>query len=352
MANFLTANLVKYQAKITQMFQASELRFRNPAVFNFMRRSTEIMIPTHNDIKSAAKRTTGEVNFMDRQSRSLGTSGEVYNHTGVKGDSTVLVPSWTAYDDKMYYSLKQANESVFSLDDEVLTQMMNININFAEGLESAAATYIHSNRSGVNGYARQGTFNTTNDVFEITEDDTNFKATGFRAVQIMKTAMDANKWRGWSFTAICDTLMFDKLEAIAAQGSGNSDNLTFQFSGMNFIKSVELDALAVALGYTDGYCVVIPEGQVATLDWIPVQNRQAIQTKVNKYGTIIHPPTGLTLATHEYEARADESGNNSQNQDVKFEVQAFDYISFNHAPLTTSNETPLQAFAFVSEGGA
>jgi len=70
-------------------------------------------------------------------------------------------------------------------------------------------------------------------------------------------------------------------------------------------------------------------------------------TKVNKYGTIIHPSTGLTLATHEYEARADESASNSENQDVKFESQIFNYISFNKAPLTTADETPLQAFAFV-----
>ena len=225
--------------------------------------------------------------------------------------------------------------------------MMNININFSEGLESVAATYIHNNRSGVNSYARQGTFNGDNDVFEIEEDDTNFKSTGFRAVQIMKSTMDANKWRGWTFTAICDTLMFDKLEAIAAQGSRNSDNLSFQFSGMSFIKSVELDALAVALGYSDGYCVVIPDGQVATMDWIPVQNRNAISTKVNKYGSLIHPSTGVLLGTHEFEARANESGNNSENQDVKFEVQAFSSISFNYAPLTTANETPLQAFGFV-----
>ena len=84
------------------------------------------------------------------------------------------------------------------------------------------------------------------------------------------------------------------------------------------------------------------------MDWIPVQNRNAVSTKVNKYGTVIHPPTMLTLATHEYEARADESGNNSENQDVKFQVQIFDSISFNLAPLTTADETPAQAFAFVA----
>lgn len=347
MANFLTANLVKYQAKITQMFQAGELRFRDPRVFDFMRRSTEIMIPSHTEIKDAAKRTTGEVNYMARSSRSLGTSGEIYNHTGSKGDSAVLVPSWTPYDDKFYYSLKQANGSVFELDEQIMLEMTNMFINFSEGLESAAATYLHNNRSGVNSYDRQGTFNGTNDVFEIKQDTTNILSTGYRAVQIMKSAMDANKWRGYALTAVCDTVMFDKLEALANQGSGNSDNLSFQYSGIEFIKSVELDALAVALGYDDGYCVVVPMGQVACLDWIPPQNRAGIDTKVNKYGTLVHPSTGLTLATHEYPTRADETANNGRNQDVKNEVQGFVYLSLNSAPLTTADEEPIQAFAFV-----
>jgi hypothetical protein len=347
MAKFESANLVKYQAKITQMFQAGELRFRDPAVFNFMRRSTELMIPSHNEIKNAAKRDTGEVNYFARTSRSLGTGGETYNHTGAKGDSNILVPSWSALDDKFYYSLKQANGSVWSLDDEIMSEMTNVFINLAEGFESTAATYIHNNRSGVNVYNRQGTFNGTNDVFEIPADTTNILSTGYRAVQIMKSAMDANKYRGMALTAICDTVMYDKLEALANQGSGNQNNLSFQYSGVEFIKSVEMDALATALGYTDGYCVIVPMGMVSTLDWIPVQNRQGIVTSVNKYGTIIDPNTGLSLATHSYEARANESANNSENQDVKVENQIFTYLSFNHAPLTTADETPLQAFAFV-----
>lgn len=349
MTKFTTANLVKYQAKITQMFQAGELRFRSPAVFNSLRRSTEIMIPSHNEIKNAAKRTTGEVNYFDRSARSLGTGGEIYNHTGVKGDSSVLVPSWITYDDKFYYSLKQANESVYTLDDEILSEMTNLFINFAEGLEGAAATYVHNNRSGVNTYTRQGSFNATNDVFEIINDSANIFSTGYRAVQIIKSTMDANKWRGGNLVAYCDTVFFDKMEALANQGGANSNNLSFQFSGVEFIKSVELDALAVALDvtYTLGYCVVAQMGTLATLDWIPPQNRQGIITSVNKYGTIIDPNTGLTLATHSYEARADESGENSENQDVKVENQVFTSISINHAPLTTSDETPLQAFALV-----
>jgi hypothetical protein len=347
MANWTAADLVKYQAKITQQMQAGELRFRDPAVFNVFRRNTELMLPSHNEIKNAAKRTTGEVNYVGRKSRSLGTGGEIYNHSGTKGESAVLVPSWTAYDDKFAYSLKQANSSLYSLDEEIMAEMTNLNLNFIEGLESAGASFVHNNRSGVNVYGRQGTFNATNDVFEITEDVTNERGTGYRAIQIAKSAMDVNKWSG-PMTAFCDTVMYDKMQYLAAQGSQNANNTAFQYSDVEFVKSPELDALAVALTYTDGYMVMAPQGTLSVLDWIPVQNRQGVVTQQNVYGSLIHPTLGIALATHSYEQRADESSLGGENQDVRTEVQMFSYLSFNHAPLTTAEETPLQAFGFVA----
>ena len=206
---------------------------------------------------------------------------------------------------------------------------------------------MHTNRSGVNTYTRQGTFNAVNDAFEITVATTSVLDTGYRIVQIIKSTMEANKWRGGTLVAYCDTIMYDKLEALSANGAGNNINSSFQFSGVEFIKSVELDALAVALDatYTNGYCVVAQKGTLAVLDWIPIQNRQGVVTSVNRYGTLIDPNTGLTLGTHSYEARADMSAVSSENQDVKVENQVFTSLSFNHAPLTTTDETPLQAFA-------
>lgn len=346
MANYLTANLIKYQAKIQTMFNQGELRVRTPDVFNSLRKNTEFMIPSHKEIKNSAKRTTGEVNFFARSSRSLGTGGEVYNHTGTKGDSQVVVPSWTAYDDKFYYSLKQANGSVYNLDEEIMNEMVNLNNNFSEGLEQASVDWLFANRSGVNVSTSEGAFNATNDAFEITEAFTNLTDIGYRVAQIIKANLKINKWSGM-LTIYCDTIGFNKMQALAANGAGNSINTSFQFSGMTFIHSVELDAKAASLLYTKGFYIVEPEMTTAVLDWMPVQNRQGIITTENRYGSIIHPSTGLPLATHEYSERADETANNSENQDVKTEVQVFSYLSFEKAPLTTTDETPLYAFAIL-----
>lgn len=347
MANFATAKLTKYQAKIAARMQAGELRFRNPAVFNFFRRNVELMIPSHNEIKNAAKRTTGEVNYIKRSARSLGSGGEIHDHTGVVGDSGILVPAWSVYDDKFKYSLKQGNDKVWETDELVMAEMINMFTNWAEGLESAAATFAHTNRSGVNiANGVEGTFNATNDVFEIEEDVTDILKTGFRAGQIIGSTMMLNKWSG-ILTILCDTTGYNKMRALAAQGAQNATNLSFQFDNKEFILSPELTSLAAALSYTKGYFIAIPEGTVGVLDWIPVQNRNGVTTKVNEYGTIIDPNTGLVLATHQYEARADESAGAGDKQDVSVEVQSFTYLSFNHAPLSVANSTPLQAFALV-----
>lgn len=346
MPNFATADLTKYQAKVTAGFQAGELRVRMPEVFMSLRKNTEMMIPSHQQIKYAAKRTTGEVNFFNRSTRALGNGGEIYNHTGVVGDSSVVVPAWTPYDDKFKYSIKQANSSIYNLDDMLMNDMVNVNNNFSEGLEQVAADFIHANRSGVNVSTAEGTFNGTNDVFEITEDYTNIGSTGYRSLMIIKSNMRINKWSGVN-TIYCDTVGFNKMSVLANQGQGNQYNTSFQFGTDTFIHSPELDAKAAALVYTKGYFIVEPDNTTAVLDWMPEQNRNGVVGPNSRYGTLIHPATGLPLASHEYTARADESGGAGENQDVKVEVQIFSYLSFNVSPLTTADESPLQAFALV-----
>jgi len=346
MANYLTADLIKYQAKLTSGLQAGELRVRTPDVFNALRRNTEMMIPSHKEIKNAAKRTTGEVNFFARSSRALGTSGETYNHTGVKGNSAIVVPAWTPYDDKFKYSIKQANSSIYNLDEELMNEMINLNNNFSEGLEAAAVTWLFANKSGVNVSVAEGSFNGTKDAFEITENYSNIGSTGYRALMIIKSNMRNNKWSGAN-NIYCDTVGFNKMSVLANQGTGNDINTSFQFSADTFIHSPELDAKAATLSYSDGYFIVEPMGNTAVLDWMPEQNRNGAPSPDGKYGAMIHPTTGLPIATHEYAARANETANGGENQDVLIQVQAFSYVSFNAAPLTVTDETPLYAFALV-----
>lgn len=347
MANYATADLIKYQAKIAAQFNAGELRVRTPKVFMSLRQSTEFIVPSHKAIKNAAKRTTGEVNFFARSTRALGAAGEIHNHSGSVGDSNIVVPSWSVLDDKFKYSIKQANGSVYQLDEMLMNEMVNLNNNFSEGLEAAAVNWIHANRSTVNPAAVEGAFNAVNDAFEITEAFTNIMSAGYRTAQIIESVMEINKWTGGRYVCYADTIFYNKMQSLVNNGSGNNLNTSFQFGNIEYVRSPEMNAKAAALGYTKGYAIVVQERNTAVLDWMPEQNRMGFVGPDNKYSSIIHPTTGLPLAMHEYSARADESGSAGDVQDVSTQVQAFTYLSFLHSPLTVAGETPLYAFAII-----
>lgn len=333
--------LVNAQARLLNAFQAGELRFRMPVTFMEFLRNTAIMFPDYAGLRTREDRPV-DAKYFTRSARSLGT-GRSHNHTGSVGASGSLTPSWTTYNDVFVSTLKQGDNNVFSLDEMTTNELNNLVANFAEGTETLATNYLFNNRSGVNTATVEGTFNGTQDAFEITE-----SANGDRAAQITKQIMHINKYSG-NYTIFCDTVAFNKFEFQANQGTGNSQNLSFQFMGINFVHSVELAALAggLAAPYTNGFWIAVPDGMISALPWIPIQNRQGVQTKENQYGTILNPVDGLQYAVHSYEERVDGTSTGGFTQDVKTEVEGSIDLAFEHAPLTTANETPIQAFAFV-----
>jgi hypothetical protein len=158
--------------------------------------------------------------------------------------------------------------------------------------------------------------------------------------------MEVNKYGGMA-TIFCDSVSFADFQKQAAQGIGNSVNLSFQFAGVNFVHSINLTASAATLGYTKGFWVIVPDGTVGILPWIPKQNKMGIITQVNKYGTLVNPITGLDYGIHSYETRADNSSINGYLQDVLTQYQVYIYLAFAKAPLSVANETTIQAFGIV-----
>lgn len=339
MAKYTPSNLVTAQAKLTQKFAASELRFRNPATFLSIAKMSEIMFPDSKVLRTREDRAL-EAYYKKRTARSLGAT-RAHNHTGTKGDSDKLTPSWLTYGDKFYLSLKQADNNIFTLDEMLMNEIENSVANFAEGLETAAVDFIYAGRTQVNGAAVEGSFNGVKFAYEITE-----ATNGTRAIQITTTVMDVLKY-GQNVTIYCDSISFNKFRFQAAQGATNATNLSFQFLNTTFIHSPELSAKASADAYTKGYWVVVPDGTAGVLDWIPKQNREGKVTSVNTYGTLINPVDGLTYALHTYEERADESANNGQKQDVITQFELSIDLALEQAPLSVANESTFIAFALV-----
>jgi len=345
MANRTLANFSTAQARLLGAFQAQELRYRNPVTYLAFLMSSNIMFPNYEELRLREDRAI-DTNYKIRSSRALGSGGRIFNHTGTKGDTAVLTPSWSTYDDGFNISLKQADNSLYSLDEQLASELQQITSNFAEGLETIATAYIFAQRSGVNIATSEGAFETALGVntFEITE-----ATNGNRAIQISKSVMHVNKYSDSNLVAFCDTVAYNKFLFDAAQGAQNSTNLSFQFNGVTYIHSVELGALAVALDATfnKGFWIMAEMGTFGVLPWIPKQNRNGVETSVDTYTSMINPIDNNMYAVHSYESRANDSANNGSAQDTVTQYEISIDVALEKAPLTTLNETVFLAFSLV-----
>lgn len=346
MANYLPSNLAVGQASLTQSFQAGEMRYRDPVVWKNLLAGQALATPDYQSLRTRDDRAY-DVDYMVRTSRALGST---YSHTHSygKSDTQKFTPSYATVSDGFYTSLKQADRNRRSLQEMYNHELMNAVLNFTEGLETASSDFLFANRSQVNGVTAEGTFNATNDVFEITE-----ATEGNRAMQITNSTMDLLKYQGFALDVYCDTISYNKFKYQFAQGGGNSENLNFQFTEGNvtYFHVAGFNGDAAALLYTKGYWQVVPKGMAVALDWIPKQNREGVASTsiggVAEYSSIINPIDGAEYGIHKIWAGADETANNGMVQDVKEDVQIFLQYSLNLAPLTTATEYTNIAFALV-----
>lgn len=348
MANYVSSALAKAQAKLLGAFQNSELRYTNPAVYMLFLAQAQIMFPSFDAIRTREDRTV-EAYYAKRSSRSAGT-GRSHNHSGNKGDSGTLTPSWTTYNDKFSISIKQADNNVYSLADMFTNELTNLFINLLENAETVGTTYLMTNRSHVtaatfsNANDDLGVFNGATYVHEIPSSAmmamNNFNAMFGSTIQ---TVMNVNNYS--NYTIVCDSVAWAKCNFIAAQGQGNATNLSFTLNGVTFIHAIKLNALAVALGYTEGFAFAVPEGTIGCLPWIPKQNREGLETKIQTYGSVINPIDNQLYAIHDYPTASDQSSAGGYTQDELEQYEGSIDLAFQHAPLSAAGETPIFAFA-------
>jgi hypothetical protein len=341
MAIYTTAVLVKEQAQLTGAFANSELKFSSPEVHLLFLRNAMIMIGDYQAMRTREDRVI-ETNYFLRSQRAL-TTGRTHNHTGAVGDSGTLTPAWATKADKFASTLKQADNKIYTKEQIANNELFNSMINLTEGQEVIAAAALFAARSGVNTATTDGSFNAVDDTFEITE-----STHGDGAMQITKMVMRINKWKG-NYTVVCDPISFRKFEAQANQGAGNSTNTSFQFAGVTFVLDLTLSASAAGLvaAYAKGYWMVVPDGTIAGLPWIPLQNRMGVDDKEASYGSILNPIDGSQVAVHSYSERADGTAKGGYTQDITYETELSGDWAYEIAPLSTAGETPVQAFAFV-----
>lgn len=339
MANYDPSNLKVGQAALLASFQRAEMRFRDPVVWKSMIANAPLSVPNAEQLRTREDRAY-EVDFFKRTPVALG-SARSHNHTGTKSDTAIITPSFSTYSRPFYTSIKQADNNTKTLQEMFNHELENAAIDFTEGLETAAATYLFNNRSQVNGVTVEGSFDGINYVFDVGSAD--------RAMQITRSTMDILKYQNPAgLDLYCDTVAYNSFEYDRSQGGGNNNNLSFQFdSGVDtFYHVPELNSLAAGISKTNGFWIAVPKGMAVALDWIPKQNRMGVDMgSVAQYGNILNPIDSATYAIHKYWEGADETANNGYTQDVKEEYELSIDVAFELAPLTVANETVAQAFA-------
>lgn len=337
MANFSPTNLVKAQALLAKKYQAAENRFKATPVLSLGLSNRDALIPGHEGLRTREDRTV-EANILVRSKRSTGTS-RTHNHSGNRGDSMTVPLSWSIFSDKFSISLKQLDNNVFGFEQVLAQQMDNTMKNILEAIETATVTYLQSERTEVNNATQGGSFDATNDAFEI--------STANQYFQIIKSMMRQNNHRG-ELDVILNPLGFIDAEYQAAQGAGNNANLTFQFNGMTIAESIDLTDANYA---NTQLALAMPKGSFGLLPWIPKQNRNGwgdYNSYEGGFGTIMDPyGLGLDFAVHGYAQRADTSASNGNTQDVLLEFEMSVDIANILAPLSTANETVVYEVAKV-----
>jgi len=342
MAIYSSTGMVKAQIMVNQAFEQDK-RFNTPEVWLLFMRSNPQFFDQYASLRIRDDKAD-EANYFKRTSRALGSS-KTHNHTGTVGDTGVITLDWGIYSDVFAKTLMQADGKIISAEDIMNNELVNTFINFIEQLEDESSSYLVDNRSGVNVAAINGTFDATNDVYEISA--TNYLTSG---IQITKAVMYANKYgKGMPMTIVCDPVAFVEFERQANQGTGNSANTSFQFSNVRFIMDVGLTAKAAAIDvtYTKGFWIVVAEGTIGAATFIEPKYKQGVSTTVNTYGSIQNPIDGLLYGVHSYETRADGTSKGGTTQDVVTEVQIYQEVAFSKAPLSVAGETTIQAFTFV-----
>lgn len=337
MANFTLSEWAKAQARLKDKFQSIEMKSKIPTAMRFFLDKRDISIEGLKGLRYREDRPQ-EAYYKIRQARGATGASRNFSHTGVDGDSAKIDLSWVTYLDKFSISMKRYDNNLYSFNDALAQNMMNVFINLKDAMDTAALTYLDTNKTQANLAAKLGTFNATNDVWEVPfgKEDDFFRNS--------KSMMRQNFYTG-AYNALLDPVASALAEKNIAQGSGNATNLGYQFSG---ITGIEHTALADA-NYLTGLGYFFTPESIAALDWIPKQNLAGFgnlenATKDNPYFTsIIEPYFGLRLAVHIYKEGADTSASNGSAQDVVWQYEFSIDMSLNHAPMTLASTTPIMA---------
>lgn len=331
----MTDTLLKAaQTRLAQRMTEAEFRQKSRPVLEVFRKNTNFLIPNIEQIKLSENRSI-EVDLFARTTDTI-ASERKYLHSGNQGSTQKVTPTWTTYARTFSVSLKQMNNNFLGAVESLSNDLLNAYIDIHDELETDALAYLATNKTQVNPATANGAFDATNYIWDVNNGNEDFY---WSYIQSM---MRQNKYNG-AFNVISDATMYAKALTFAAQGQANQINKGFQFQGLNHYESI--DDFSLPTGHVGG-SYIIPEGMIGMIPWIPGENRRGEGDPDSFVGGFYSMPdlfgTGLEFAVHSYRERADNSSRVSGvNQDVNKEYEISIDVSFQKAPISTANVSPI-----------
>ena len=326
MANFVPSALVAGQAKFSDRMLGGEWRLPDSAALSTAE-TGGVANPMLIDLRTREDRTINAY-FPIRQAAISGTA-RAHDHTGAAGDSLAQPITWSTFSEPFSISLKQGDNNLFAFSEMYASSKRNAVYNLLDRLDAWFVAALQAARTQVNNGGGKGTFNSTDDQYEVPLAEINY------FYQNCKQSLRYNLFRG-ELIGIVDDAAMTLAQRLSEQGSANATNYGFQFSGMQIFDTTR----TIASGY-DGSAMFFENGLVAVIPWIPVQNRKPIDPNkaasyLGDYGsfTIAEWP-GVQFAEHVYATRADGSGVGGYTQDELFQVEISIDVGFVDAPLST-----------------
>jgi hypothetical protein len=352
-ADYVASALLPFQARINKKYNAAELReLQNPILRNALNYADLLAGPQKvQDIKQSDKRAVYTY-YLKRMAATNGTARS-YAPTGVQADSGQVTLSWVTFSETLAQYMQVGYDNVF--DDVTLLdhQIMDKQRILRERIGTYIVQQLHNNRTQTSYSATLGpggtdatkimSFNGTNFAFE---NSATYLSTFFENAA---NVMAQNKYYD-NLDVIADPVIYRQARYLQAQGQGNAQNLSYQFTKYNpdGIMFHSVLGTSVAENYPNGCAIVLPYASFSCIPWIPKINRDTwgnYSEYNGGFGTI-PDGTGLPLvyAVRAWTQKIDGSGNGSVTQTVQVNMELSVDIAFNTAPISNSGETPVYEF--------
>jgi hypothetical protein len=345
MANYVDSALLAAQAMIAPQFNEAELREMQNPILRVGLANQGYLLSDVEAIKQSEKRAVKGYQFK-RMAANNGTARS-HNFSGDQGDSAEVTLNWGTFTENLGLHMGVSADNVMSYASMLANQIQQKQRILRERIAKALIENLHAGRTQVaNSLVRNASFNASSDTFEITQDNKD------QFFAFVRSVMNQHKYYG-DLDLMVDSVLDPVARKIAAQGSANGTNLSYQLQGMTVMPHDLLGTEVGADVYPDGgMAIALPRNAFAFIPWIPQRYRNGFgdaMSDIGLYGTL-PDTTGLplTYSLRGYAERVNGSGSGGTVDDIKINWQIGIDVATQIAEISTANESPVYQFALLN----